>query len=76
MGQLSVGMPNLYARKNLNVMKAVTSLIKSGCVVVMTSQCIFERVQMHVYSDAVDLVNAGVIPGDDMLPETAFIKLA
>ena len=43
---------------------------------VMTSQCIFGRVQMHVYSNARDLVNSGVIPGQDMLPETAFVKLA
>ena len=59
--------------KNL---KAIKDLVKSGCVVVMASQCIFGRVQMHVYAAAVDLVNAGVIPGEDMLAETAFVKLA
>ena len=42
----------------------------------MTSQCIFGKVQMHVYSDAIDLVSAGVISGKDTLTETAFIKLA
>ena len=31
---------------------------------------------MHVYSAAIDMLNAGVIPGEDMLPETAFVKLA
>ena len=76
LGQAPVGMPNELCKENLRVMEAIRSLIKSGCVVVMTSQCIFGRVQMHVYSNAVDLVEAGVIPGEDMLPETAFIKLA
>ena len=31
---------------------------------------------MHVYSNAIDLVNIGVIAGDDMLTETAFVKLS
>jgi glutamyl-tRNA(Gln) amidotransferase subunit D len=76
LGQAPVGMPNPLCKENLKVMKSIESLIKSGCIIVMTSQCIFGRVQMHVYSNAVDLVKLGVIPGEDMLPETAFIKLA
>lgn len=76
MGQLPVGVENPLSKINAKNMKAVKALCKSGCVVVMTSQCIFGRVQMHVYSAAVDLVNLGVVPGEDMLPETAFIKLA
>ena len=31
---------------------------------------------MHVYSNAIDLTNIGVIAGEDMLAETAFVKLA
>jgi len=30
---------------------------------------------MNVYSTGRDLLNANVIPGEDMLPETAFVKL-
>lgn len=45
-------------------------------VAVMTSQCINGRVQMHVYDKGTDLVKLGVIPGEDMLAETAFVKLA
>jgi len=41
----------------------------------MTSQCIFGRINMNVYSTGRDLLKAGVIPGEDMLPETAFVKL-
>ncbi|MDO8870426.1 MAG: Glu-tRNA(Gln) amidotransferase subunit GatD [Methanobacteriaceae archaeon] len=43
--------------------------------VVMTSQCIYGKVNMNVYSTGRRLLNAGVIPGGDMLPETAFVKL-
>ena len=43
--------------------------------IVMTSQCLNGRVNMNVYSTGRDLLSAGVIPGEDMLPETAFVKL-
>jgi len=76
LGQMPVGVPNPEAKPNQKNMEMIRQLTKNGCVVVMTSQCIFGKVQMHVYSAAVDLVNAGVIAGEDMLPETAFVKLA
>jgi len=76
LGQAPVGMPNELCKENIKNMEEFKKLINSGCIVVMTSQCIFGRIQMHVYSNAVDLVDAGVIPGEDMLPETAFVKLA
>ena len=53
----------------------LTTLIQEGTVVVMTSQCLFGRVNMHVYSAGRDLLTAGVITGEDMLPETAYVKL-
>lgn len=43
--------------------------------VVMTSQCIWGRINMNVYSTGRDLLAIGVIPGEDMLPETALVKL-
>lgn len=43
--------------------------------VVMTSQCLHGRVNMNVYSSGRDLMQAGVISAEDMLPETAYIKL-
>lgn len=49
--------------------------IKSGVPVVMTSQCLWGRVNMRVYSTGRDLLELGVIPGGDMLPETAYVKL-
>lgn len=76
MGHIPVGgdgKANEINKKNLD---AINKLVRGGCVVVMTSQCIFGRVNMHVYSYGVDLMNAGVISGHDMLPETAFVKLS
>ncbi len=43
--------------------------------VVMTSQCLYGAVNMHVYSTGRRLISAGVISAGDMLPETAFVKL-
>ena len=57
------------------ILPKVEQLIKNGTVVVMTSQCIFGRVNMRVYSTGRDLIKAGIISGEDMLPETAYVKL-
>jgi len=57
------------------ILTKVKQLIKNGAVVVMTSQCIFGRINMRVYSRGRDLIKAGVISGADILPETAYVKL-
>jgi glutamyl-tRNA(Gln) amidotransferase subunit D len=49
--------------------------IDAGMTIVMTSQCINGRVCDRVYSTGIDLINAGVIEGHDMLAETALVKL-
>ena len=43
--------------------------------VVMTSQCLEGRVCDRVYETGRDLLGAGVIEGEDTLPETALVKL-
>ncbi len=40
----------------------------------MTSQCIEGRVRMTVYESGRDLLNLGVTPLHDMIPETALVK--
>jgi len=42
---------------------------------VMTTQTLQGRVNMRVYDTGRDLLKAGVINGEDMLPETAYAKL-
>ncbi|MFC1697288.1 Glu-tRNA(Gln) amidotransferase subunit GatD [Nanoarchaeota archaeon] len=76
LGQAPVGVPNDDCKIHKKILDVIDKLTHAGCIVVMTSQCIYGRVQMHVYSNAIDLVNVGVIPGEDMFAETAFIKLA
>jgi glutamyl-tRNA(Gln) amidotransferase subunit D len=44
-------------------------------VVALASQCIWGRVNMNVYDTGRDLLNLGVIPLEDMFPETALVKL-
>jgi glutamyl-tRNA(Gln) amidotransferase subunit D len=51
------------------------SMVDSGIPVVMTSQCLNGRVNMKVYSTGRKLLKAGIISGEDMLPETAYVKL-
>jgi glutamyl-tRNA(Gln) amidotransferase subunit D len=68
--------PNEWCKIHEKMYPAIKKLVDSGCVVVMTTQCLFGKVHMHVYDKGTDLVNLGVIPGKDMLPETAFVKLA
>jgi glutamyl-tRNA(Gln) amidotransferase subunit D len=54
---------------------AVQNANNRGVVVALASQCIWGRVNMHVYDTGRDLMNRGVIPLDDMFPETALVKL-
>ena len=53
----------------------IEKAVKAGVTVVMTSQCVNGRVVDRVYSTGIDLINAGVIEGQDMLAETALVKL-
>ncbi|WP_424357806.1 Glu-tRNA(Gln) amidotransferase subunit GatD [Methanocella sp. MCL-LM] len=60
---------------NSGWLPTVKKAIDSGMTIVMTSQCINGRVCDRVYSTGIDLLNAGVIEGQDMLAETALVKL-
>jgi glutamyl-tRNA(Gln) amidotransferase subunit D len=54
---------------------AIENAVKQGVVVALASQCIWGRVNMHVYDTGRDLLTRGVIPTADMFPETALVKL-
>jgi len=58
-----------------NCLNSVRTAIEKGVIVAMTSQCIWGRVDMNVYDTGRDYVNAGVVPLEDMLSETALVKL-
>ncbi|TFF87007.1 Glu-tRNA(Gln) amidotransferase subunit GatD [Candidatus Thorarchaeota archaeon] len=54
---------------------AIQSATDEGLIVGMTSQCVWGRVNMDVYRSGVELLEMGVIPLEDMLAETALVKL-
>jgi len=53
----------------------IRKAIDKSVIVAMTSQCIWGRVNMNVYTNGRDLVAMGVVPLQDMLTETALVKL-
>ncbi|MDP3698833.1 MAG: Glu-tRNA(Gln) amidotransferase subunit GatD [Nanoarchaeota archaeon] len=68
--------PNKESLIHKKIYPALKKLTASGCVVVMTTQCIFGGVNMNVYDKGRDLLELGVIPGKDMLANTALVKLS
>ncbi len=54
---------------------SIENAVAKGVIVCMTSQCIWGRLNMNVYDQGRDLLSLGVISLDDMLPETALVKL-
>ncbi len=60
---------------NSDLIPTIKEIIREGIPVVMTSQCIHGTVNCHVYSNGRKLLEAGVIPCGDILPETALVKL-
>ena len=57
------------------VIGALKLLVDAGTVVVMTSQCLNGRVCDRVYDTGRDLLATGVVEGEEMLPEVAYVKL-
>jgi glutamyl-tRNA(Gln) amidotransferase subunit D len=58
-----------------NCHDSIHHAVKKDIPVFMTSQTIWGRVDMNVYYPGRDLLNLGVTPLEDMIPETALVKL-
>jgi glutamyl-tRNA(Gln) amidotransferase subunit D len=71
-----IGQAPTNVKENLPNYEALKRFIKQGGIVVLTSQCIFGRVHADIYTNCRRLKDIGIIFGEDMLTETAFIKLA
>jgi glutamyl-tRNA(Gln) amidotransferase subunit D len=54
---------------------SIRKAIEKNIIVAMASQCIWGRIDMNVYDQGRDLLAMGVIPLEDMLAETALVKL-
>jgi len=61
---------------NLKNYELLKSFVKKGGVVAITSQCLYGAVHPYVYTNLRRLSEIGCIFCEDMLPETAYIKLA
>jgi glutamyl-tRNA(Gln) amidotransferase subunit D len=60
---------------NKPIYPALRRAVQAGVTVVMTVQTLWGYAQMYVYDTGRDLLDLGVIPLDNMLPETAYMKL-
>ena len=58
------------------LLPAVKKLIDAGVVVAMASQTIYGRTNLYVYRRGRELLSMGVVPLEDMLPETAYVKMS
>jgi glutamyl-tRNA(Gln) amidotransferase subunit D len=63
------------SRSRNNWVKSIKEVISKGVAVCATSQCINGRVDPLVYSNGRDILETGVIYLEDMLSETALVKL-
>ena len=68
-------MPINTKHSEYNWKDSLKKAVDSGMVIGMTSQCLYGRVNSRVYSTARELADLGIIYCEDMLPETAYVKL-
>lgn len=71
-----IGHMPVNTMENRKNKKALKKLVDSGCIVCVTTQCIYGRVHETIYTNTRNLKALGTIFLKDMLAETAFIKLA
>ncbi len=57
-----------------NIYSVIKTAHQKGIFMGMTSQCIDGRVSMTVYESGRDLLNLGVVPLENMIPEVALVK--
>jgi len=72
----ATGLGHTPIRENDSFVKTIKELIDSGCIVGITSQCLNGRVSSTVYTNLRKVASTGAIYCEDMLPETALMKLS
>ncbi len=70
------GLGHTPIRENDSFIKALKELVESGCIVGITSQCLNGRVSSTVYTNLRKVAATGAMYCEDMLPETAIMKLS
>lgn len=61
---------------NKPIYPAIERAVKKGVAIYMTVQTLWGYVHMFVYDTGRDLMAKGIVPAENMIPETAYIKLA
>ncbi len=69
------GLGHVSTNGKFNLVPELKKAIEKGLLVYMTPQTIYGRVDPHVYSSGRKLKETGVVYLQDMLPETAYVKL-
>ncbi|MDE1846325.1 MAG: Glu-tRNA(Gln) amidotransferase subunit GatD [Candidatus Micrarchaeota archaeon] len=67
--------PTAPSMKEMSWIPYIKNANNSGLVIGMTSQTLFGRVSSNVYRNLREVAAAGAIHCEDMLPETAYVKL-
>ncbi|MFH1631356.1 MAG: Glu-tRNA(Gln) amidotransferase subunit GatD [Candidatus Aenigmatarchaeota archaeon] len=74
LGHMPINKWDEETRHHPELLTKVKELTHNGVFVIITSQCLYGRVNMNVYSPGRILLDAGAIQAF-MLPEVAFVKL-
>jgi len=61
---------------NRDRIEQIADLVDEGTLVAVASQCLSGRTNLHVYETGRQLVEAGCVEAEDMLPEAAYVKLS
>ncbi len=72
----ATGLGHTPIRENDSFVKKIKELVDEGIIVAVVSKCLHGRVHPHVYTNLRKVANTGAIYCEDMLPETAVMKLA
>jgi glutamyl-tRNA(Gln) amidotransferase subunit D len=75
LGQIPINEIDEFTKANKRTFDILKRLSEKGCILVACSQTIFGRVNLNVYSTGRDMQSIGIIGGEDMHPEVAFVKL-
>ncbi len=59
-----------------SLLPKIEKAVRSGISVVITSQCLYGRTHPTIYRNTRELLSRGVVYAEDMLPETAYVKLS
>ncbi|MBI5061256.1 MAG: Glu-tRNA(Gln) amidotransferase subunit GatD, partial [Candidatus Aenigmarchaeota archaeon] len=74
LGHAATNVLDDFTQHHSELLKKLEQMSKKGIFIAMTSQCIFGRVNLDVYSTGRDLQKAGISPAY-MLSEAAYVKL-